>query len=388
MNSLSLRLPSRRTGYVAAVFTLLFATITSAFASAAQVTQRSIALSSSAADASGVTYQVNFTAATNGTQEFVVDFCKDSPLVNTACANDRSDDAHLAGFSASSAASGSATVTPGATTIKVVLAAPVNAGQTVSVDLTGIHNPTAVGSFYARIVTYASGGMTNYSSPTSLGTHLDEGGVALSTTSKIGVSADVLESLTFCVSGATIADNCGGTLTAPTLKLGEDVGGVTALTTNISSGNIFTQISTNAVNGAIVSLKSSTLGCGGLSRAGAASFAAGCGIAPSLATDVTAGSSKFGVKTATATGGTGANGEFRPYDSGTGAFYNATNYKMNWVSGDASGVTSTYGDPFLDTHSLPVNNMNMQLTFAAAAANNTPAGSYSADLSLIATGKF
>jgi hypothetical protein len=61
---------------------------------------------------------------------------------------------------------------------------------------------------------------------------------------------------------------------------------------------------------------------------------------------------------------------------------------MGYVSGDATGVTSTYGDPILDTAGAPVNNMGMPLTFGASAANDTAAGLYSADLSLIATGKF
>lgn len=382
MNSLSLRLPSRRTGYVAATFMLLFATITSAFASAAQVTERSIELSSSTAGATGVTYKVNFTPVSNAAA-VVIDFCSDSPLIGETCTAPT-------GLNVSTSTAAAGFTKDAATTANklVLTSGTITATTNPAITITGVVNPSTVDTFYARIVTYsADAGAQAYTS-TAPGTHVDDGAVALSTTNKIGVSADVLESLTFCVSAAAIADNCGGTLTAPTLKLGEDVGGVTALTTNISTGDVFTQISTNAVSGAIVSLKSNTLGCGGLSRAGAASFAAGCGITPSLATDVTTGSSKFGVKTATATAGTVSNGEFRPYDGGSGAFYSNSAYKMNWVSGDATGVTSTYGDPFLDTHSLPVNNMNMQLTFAAAAANNTPAGSYSADLSLIATGKF
>jgi hypothetical protein len=60
---------------------------------------------------------------------------------------------------------------------------------------------------------------------------------------------------------------------------------------------------------------------------------------------------------------------------------------MNFVDG-TTGVTSTYGDSLLDTANLPVNNKNVQITFGASVSNLTPAGLYSADLSLIATGKF
>jgi hypothetical protein len=61
---------------------------------------------------------------------------------------------------------------------------------------------------------------------------------------------------------------------------------------------------------------------------------------------------------------------------------------MNYVSGDATGVTSTYGDPILNTAGAPANNQNMPLTFAASINNNTPAGDYSATLGLIASGTY
>ncbi len=70
--------------------------------------------------------------------------------------------------------------------------------------------------------------------------------------------------------------------------------------------------------------------------------------------------------------------------------YNNSTFALNFTSGanPSTGVTSTFGDPFLDTAGAPANNKNMQLTFGATIADNTPAGAYSTDLSLIATGKF
>jgi hypothetical protein len=72
----------------------------------------------------------------------------------------------------------------------------------------------------------------------------------------------------------------------------------------------------------------------------------------------------------------------------SGSGYNATTYAFNYVGTNLSGVTSTLGDPFLDTAGAPVNNQNMQLTFGATVTNATPAGNYSTSLSMIATGKF
>lgn len=60
---------------------------------------------------------------------------------------------------------------------------------------------------------------------------------------------------------------------------------------------------------------------------------------------------------------------------------------MRYVDAN-DGVTSPFGDRFLETAEAPANNKNMALTFGVAASNNTPAGNYSADLSLIAVGTF
>ncbi len=377
MISLDKMFDSRVRSACAAVLLMLVA-VMPALVSAAQVTERSIALSSSSAGATGVTYQVNFTAV-GGAGAFVVDFCSNSPVIGQSCTAPT-------GFTAAAAASttsGFTDVTGG--TNKVVVAGTINAEDEVSVALTGITNPAAAGPLYARVVTYDTDAHADAYTSTNLGTgNIDDGGVAISITPTIAVSAAVLETMTFCIAKNTIDENCDLTGNeAPTLRLGETVGDDVVLTTNVSTGQIHTQISTNAATGAIVSLKSNATNCGGLLRAGAPTA---CDILPALATDIANGEAKFGVKTATATDtGTGATGAFQPY-SGSG--YNASTFALNFVDGNATGITSTYGDPFLDTNNAPVNNKNMALTFGAAVSNNTPAGLYSADLSLIATGKF
>ncbi len=387
----SFRFVDKQKGYLVAAFALLVAFIAPSIVFAAQVTQRSVALSSSSAGADAVQYTIKFTPD-SAAAEIVLDFCAStsSPLIGAECDEP-------AGFSVSSAAASGFTKDGTNSDVNTFIAdGTITADVENTIVLTGVNNPDAAGPLYARILTYADGGSAAYDSETP-GTHIDDGGVAMSITPTIGVSGAVLESMTFCVAGGSTAfsENCTGVATAPTLKLGADVGGVIALdSNNVYTGTVQTQISTNAVNGAIISLKSSTLGCGGLVRAGAASNAAGCGIAPATDTsNITQGQAKFGVRTGTAAGaGSNYNGALQPYDAdGAGAgvaFYSSSVYRMGYVSGDATGVTSTYGDPILDTNSAPVNNMGMPLTFGASAANNTAAGLYSADLSLIATGKF
>ena len=383
------RIISDKSRYIVAALLVAFSVFVPMLASAAQVTERSIALSSATKSATAVTYGLEFTAPTAGAGVIVVDFCSNSPLIGQACTPPAGMSATTATVSTSGYSKASSTAS------KVVINKTVatTAGEVVTAGIAGVTNPSATGTVYARILTYTNTAAADeYVDGDTIGTPVDTGSVAFAITDSIAISGDVLESLSFCVSGAAIAANCVVSVNpedAPTLKLGEDLGnGIVALSpTEVSVGNIYTQITTNASGGAIVSLKSSASDCGGLVRAGADDNEEGCGIAPALIADVfadaDAGQALFGVKTSTATDGTNGEGAYVPVGS-----YNNSTYLMNYVDENVSGVTSTYGDQFLTTSGAPAINKNMMLTFGASAANNTPAGSYSADLSLIATGKF
>ncbi len=382
----SIRIVSQRTIYVVAAITLALAIILPAIVSAAQVTARSIQLSSASVSSTNVTYGVNFTPVSSA-GAFVVDFCSNTPLIGQPCTPPT-------GFTAAGAATATSGFTiDSATTNRVVVAGSMTATPT-TVDISGINNPSVSGTMYARIVTFDTPVNAAASTPEALGSSaVDDGAVALSITPTIGISGDVLESITFCVSGGEtnpIQADCAGTLVAPTLKLGEQTGDIIALAPGvISEGTIFTQISTNANSGAVIRLKSNATDCGGLLRAGAAPGT--CDILPALDQGITAGTTdaRFGVKTATATGSTGVgivpSGTLVP---AAGSLYSNTDYALNFVSGNATGVTSTFGDPFLDTGGEVANNQNMALTFGVKVNNDTPAGAYSADLSMIAVGKF
>lgn len=369
---------NRQVAFFAVVGALLLAIILPVIASAAQLTERSIALSSSSKQATDVTYEIKF-KADGAAEAVVIDFCSNTPLIGEACTAPT-------GFNSEAAT----TPTPSTSVAPlgigdentVVITKTIAATSSQTITLEGITNPDAVGPIYARIVTYdTAGNAANYDSADTFSedaNRVDEGGASILITDTIGVSAAVLESMTFCVSGQAIADGCTG-VTAPTLKLGEGVGDLLALVPGtVSEGSIYTQITTNAATGAVISLKSNTIGCGGLVRGGATN----CDIAPAQNTDVTIADAKFGVKTTTSTGGSGA------LQPANGSIYTPSAFKMNWITGDSTGVTSTFGDPFLDTANAPATNRNMELIFGASVINETPAGLYSADLNLIATGKF
>lgn len=383
MNSI-IRGINRRTGYVVAAFAVLFATIMPALAFAAQVTERSIELSSSSVNATNVTYNVSFKSV-SGAGAFVVDFCSNTPLYGEACSAP-------AGFNV-----GTLSSTPaGFTSIGKVtsdndntlrVTGTVAADTTITAAISGITNPSAAGTLYARIVTFDTEAHANAYVPDGTNTGMvDNGGVAMSITPTVGVSGAVLESMVFCVSKVAPTQDCGG-VTAPTLELGEDAGGVVALSSSaVSTGDIYTQLSTNAASGAVVRLKSNATSCGGLLRAGAPSA---CDILPALVgSNITQGQAKFGLMVDAAADPTGTGTPNGTFQVASGATYNNSTYELKYAADNLSGVTSTYGDPLLDTNSLPINNKNMKLTFGASISNNTPAGKYSADLSLIATGKF
>ena len=376
----SMSINSRRVLYIAAACMMAVVLVLPAIVSAAQVTERSIELSNSSVSSTGVTYGLSFTSV-GSAGAFVVDFCANTPLIGQECTAP-------AGFTSAAAA----TSTPNfsinsATANRVVVEGAIAAETAVEVTLTGITNPSASGPLYARIVTYDTAVNAAASTPQNLGTGAeDDGSVAISITDTIGVSGTVLETLTFCTSKTLVPDNCQ-TVTPPLIKLGEQVGDTFALSPGVvSDDNMFVQISTNASSGAVVRLKSNAVDCGGLLRAGAPTA---CDILPALNADIDpqANEAKFGVKTATATDtpSANANGALAPV---SGSFYNPTTYALNYIEGNATGITSTFGDPFLDTANAPASGKNMEITFGATVSNNTPAGSYSTDLSMIAVGKF
>lgn len=382
----------RRVGSLFAVAALVLATVTPglvpAFASAAQLSERSITLSSSSADMDGVDYTIGFTAV-GGFGAVVLDFCSDTPLIGANCAAPTGFDVSSATVSTAGYSVYAAGTADDANTLVLANTGTVPAGAE-TIEISGVNNPTAAGPLYVRIATYdADTNAGNYVSNAQPGTGaVDQGSAAASITDTVGVSGAVLETMTFCVAGEAItAAGCVGSdaLDAPTLKLGKTTGTVVALTSEeVSEGSIYSQISTNAASGAVVSLRSTAVGCGGLLRAGATDPEE-CNIAPALNTGIAASEAKFGVKTNTAAGVGTSNGVLQPVG---GSFYNNSTFALNYVDGDGSGVTGPFGDPFLNTNGAPASNMGMQITFGASIAPNTPAGLYSTDLSLIATGKF
>lgn len=347
------------------------------------VTSRSIQMSSANPGAASVNYLLTFTPKTtepNTGDGIVIDFCNNSPIIGSACNYDTGTT--VPDITSSTTASVGTISVLNSHTIQLT-DVTLTAGTPFSVTFSGasgIANPTTAASYYARITTYASA-TTGYTAESAtggtatLGSYVDYGGDALSTDDAINVSATVQETLTFCVSGVTLLNTTCSSSTAPSITLGSGTP-PTLGTASASTGAAYTQLSTNATSGANVYMKAANT-CDGLSSNGGSSCAIpGVG---AFAAAPGAGTAFFGLNVGTSTNNT---------TGGSGAVTPNANYGS--TAGDygmGTNVTTTYGDAIASSGS-PCAFSNNTLTFAAQAANTTPAGVYTASESLIATGVF
>lgn len=380
-------------------------------AASGQVSSRSIAISSSAPGASGVTYTVKFTTATAGNIEgVVVDFCANSPLPGDTCSTGAGTT--LNGFTIGASPSVTQTglnsgtwATTNSTANTLIYSngtatTSVPASTVVTLTISNVTNPTPSsypGSFYARILTYSTNtGATAYTS-TSPGSYVDNGGDALSTASNISITAKVFETLSFCVFNSS----CG---TAPTLTLGDPTTGAlstsNAYATNESGTNSAQYtLSTNAGGGVSVTMTGKTL-CRSATPGTDCVPAAGNYSADTItpigtpAAVLTKGSEQFGM-CADTTGATGGLVTQAPYKDTTNNCHGQTT-TSNVYSGTSlfgfddttsTGTNSTGGSLVLKSTGA-VSTYTGSFMFLADIAATTEAGIYTTSLNMVATSTF
>ncbi|HSX43194.1 MAG TPA: hypothetical protein VLF59_03850 [Candidatus Saccharimonadales bacterium] len=389
----SLRFLDRRAGYSLSAIGLMLGMVAPAaipaFASAGVTTSRSITLSNSAASATNVSYEVKATlpSGLSSGGGAVIQFCSNSPLIDTACTATDMDVSGVAVGSGGGTAADIDSTNHG--TIQWTAGGAISASGNLDVVFTGINNPTTTATFFARITTYDDAtALATYTNATTLGTYADSGAVALSTTTTVGVTAYVLESMTFCVASVAPTPDCANASSnLPSMTIGETIGnGQLALdTAHVSTGTDYMQLSTNAVGGAVVNLKSDATSCGGLKLFGATGCIPGQN---SNGSTVVAGTAGFGLKLGTVASASGATNPSGTLQAAASSHYDTSNYYVDSASDNSTGVTSTYGSKFVDTNSAAVSNKNLGFTVGATIGNNTPAGKYTANLNMIATGTF
>jgi len=365
------------------------------YAAGVQLTNRGIQLSDSGLSSGTVTsgvgsgtnvqYKVTFTTSV-AMQSLVLTFCSNSPLIgDTTCTAPTGMDISSATVTAGSPA---VTWTPTVTgsTIKLASSAPISAGS-VSLTLNGIVNPSVSGSFYGRITTYGDnnfgGSGVAWSAPGQEGDNVEYGGVAMSATLPINITARVMESMLLCTSkDAFTGVACAGA-TTPSLTLGHGTPTSYIDTSIVDTVHAYSQISTNATGGYAVFMRNSNA-CGGLSKDGGTT----CNIpavnsGSSTPAAISAGTAAFGaiVSNGTATtGGTGTNSAVTRWNGATG-------YMMDTTSSN-DNVTYVYGSKIIDGTNQQANGVDNDITFAATTSPTTPAGIYTATFSLVGVGTF
>lgn len=337
--------------FIVGVFPLLSITKVSA----AQIEDRSVTLSSSVGDASGVSYSLATSAlpSTTPVKSLEIKFCSS---LTGACVTP-------AGFSALSSTLDAQPTGLGATSGWTVSAATqgslriINASNStqpsglVAVKWNSVHNPTVNNAtFYGVITTYSDSGWTNA---------IDAGSVALSTSTQIQVALKVDETLTFC-SGTSITGQDCSTVAGNVVDLGSGSVSATATGTSVISA------STNGDSGYSVMVSGNTLTSGGneitaLQAGGSSSKGTkqfGFNLAAGNTTPVV-GTAVTGAGTATATANYGTNNTFR--------------FKTDEVIASASG---------------PTNGNTFTVGYIANIDGVTPVGAYTSNLTYTATSNF
>jgi hypothetical protein len=382
---------SRAGSLVAAVAIMLGAlvpAIVPMVSAASQVQTRSMEMSDSTPSHTGTIYQVTFTPQTTGVHSLVIDFCNNSSIIGGGCTTDgTSIDTSAATYTAGTGMPGGWAIDhtglASNTTVLLTDGAGTNDLGTSAVTFTlgVVTNPTYTGTFWARIYTYANNSYGTYSAAATPGNYVDYGGFALSTTTLINITATVMETLTFCTSKSAPGALCTGTDT-PNLVLGHGTPLILD-STAVDTDTAHFQVSTNALTGAVIRMKSHNA-CinGGLSRDGGATCpipGIGAFALPSAATAL------FGLRLTTVAGGTGTVNADSDYDGNAQPTFLGMG---NTTIGGTNDPTSTYGADIANTNNTATASVNEMMTFGAQASVTTPAGVYSVNESLIATGTF
>ncbi|HUS26211.1 MAG TPA: hypothetical protein VMY99_02600 [Nevskiaceae bacterium] len=371
-------------------------------ASAAQLTSRSLSLSSSANGAITVgsagsgsngqkaQHTVTFTLGTSGATvgSMAIIYC-DNPIPQTSCTTPTGlsavnlTSASVSGQTAGTFSLDTATNNPtitnygtcnGATTTRnncVLVKAASGAAQTATPTITitygggasnYITNPTTDNqTFYARLVVFSDIG---YATP------VDNGAVASSTAEQIDITAKVQEKLNFSVSASHTAP--GGTCTALSgsgaLNLG-DSNGVLDSATAYDAHSYF-RVSTNAVNGTVIKYSGDTLKSGSNSITALASETLSSPGSSQFGLGLNTGSTEHSFTNLTAaTGYDEANGNINPTVAAKFNFSTGSVTTPVTIASVGSGIVSC------DTGDV---------RYIGNIATSTPAGIYTTTITYIA----
>lgn len=344
----------------AAVLTLAISVvplINATMVSALPIMGRSVTMSISVGDASGVTYTLATAALPTTTAPVKSAEIKFCTSLTGACvkpsgfANASSTlTAQPTGLGAAAGWTVSA-VTDGS--LRILNAAnSTNPSGSVGIVWGGVHNPTTPNTtFYGIITTYSDSGWV---------TSIDTGSVALSTSAQIQVALAVNETLTFCTGITITGENCG-TVSGSLVNLGNGSISATAVGTSVMSA------ATNGNTGYTITVNGSTL-------------TSGANTITALATggSSTINTKQFGINVYNGANTTPVVGAAK---TGTGTAAAAANYgtQNNFRFATGETVASVAG---------PTNSNTFTVGYIANIDGITPAGAYTTNLTYIATANY
>lgn len=168
----------------------------------AELLNRTLTLSDSSASATNVTYKINVDLATAGTLGSIeFQFCSNDSFVGDPCTAPAGMDALSAHLASQSGATGFSIAGNSTSNDIIIGRTPAAAvAGTVAYEFSNITNPAAAGSYYVRIITYASSDGS--------GAATDSGGLAFALNTAVTVSAQVPPYVLFCVATAITNFDC------------------------------------------------------------------------------------------------------------------------------------------------------------------------------------
>lgn len=390
----------KRTGLLLLAFALVATLVVgnAAFsphkASAAQITSRSVKISSSAngsitlgaagsgSNGSKTKETFDFTLGTTGTVGSIeFQYCT-TPLPGTTCTAPTGMDAStvtsIGGTSATGWTLGTAGNAPTANDVRIThTAASMSGAQDFILGAGGtgtdyIKNPTADNStFFVRITTY---------SDTAWTTPVDTGTVASSTAQQIDITAKVQETLNFSVGSTVTAPSttCAAFSDTGALALG-DVNGVLSFTQAYDAHSYF-RVSTNAVNGTKIYYSGDTLKSGANSITAAGTTQP----TPTTAAASAVGTSQFGLAIDSSDTQSGSGYSFSslaatsPYTAGNGTITNGGSALFAFAPSSVTTpvqVASSSGTITCDTGSV---------RYLGNVSTTTPPGIYTTTVTYLA----
>ncbi len=195
---------------------VLFALLINNQAGAANIYNRYLKMSSNIPSATAVEYTASFVMPSPQLLgSIAIEICENSPLEMVACNPPPGFSWASASLTSQLGAVGFSIDTLNSTPNRLVLTrlpTPIGANQNQEFVLSGVVNPTATGTFYAKIFSYNSADGTGISN--------DFGAMAMSINNPISVATEVPPYLYFCTAINIIGFDCSNT-TGSYIDLGE-----------------------------------------------------------------------------------------------------------------------------------------------------------------------